>query len=260
MVVFFDIDGTIVDDETQIIPESAVRAVEALGKNGHLAVVNTGRPLGNIDPRVRAMAFGGWVCACGMEVWLDGQWLYRQLPDETLCGYIRDSIRQCRMQMLYEAEDGILTDGRWSMGPVAAKEAARMHKKGFAVREIDSLPRPEFVKFVTYDSPGGDRAEMIRRMEPYFTCIDRGGGMIEYVLKGCSKAHGMARLLDALDCPREQTLAIGDSTNDLPMFAGAGHTVCMGGGMEELKRQAEFVTASVLDDGIEKALKHYGLI
>ena len=32
MVVFFDIDGTIVDDDTQIIPESAVRAVERLGE------------------------------------------------------------------------------------------------------------------------------------------------------------------------------------------------------------------------------------
>ena len=30
MVVFFDIDGTIVDDATQIIPASAVRAVERL--------------------------------------------------------------------------------------------------------------------------------------------------------------------------------------------------------------------------------------
>ena len=29
MVVFFDIDGTIVDNQTQIIPESAILALEA---------------------------------------------------------------------------------------------------------------------------------------------------------------------------------------------------------------------------------------
>lgn len=260
MVVLFDIDGTIVDDESQIIPESAVRAVEALGRNGHLAVVNTGRPLGNIDPRVREMAFRGWICGCGMEVWLDEGWLFRTVPDAALCRCVRDSVRKCGMQVLYEAEDGLLTDGRWSLGPVAVKEAARMHKKGFPIREIDSLPDPAFVKFVTYDTPGCDRQEMVRRMEPWFTCIDRGWGMIEYMLKGCSKAAGMARLLEHLGCAREDTLAIGDSTNDLPMFSLAGHTVCMGGGMEELKREAEFVTASVLDDGIEKALKHFGLI
>ena len=81
MVVFFDIDGTIVDEETQLIPESTIRAVEQLKNNGHIAVVNTGRPMSHIDPRVRALDFSGWVCGCGMEVYLNGQWLYRKHPD-----------------------------------------------------------------------------------------------------------------------------------------------------------------------------------
>ena len=59
MVVFFDIDGTVVDEETQLIPESTVRAVEKLRENGHIAVVNTGRPLSHIDPRVRQLDFSG---------------------------------------------------------------------------------------------------------------------------------------------------------------------------------------------------------
>ena len=67
-------------------------------------------------------------------------------------------------------------------------------------------------------------------------------------------------LLRHLGISRGDTLAIGDSTNDRPMFAAAGHTACMGEGMEELKREAEFITAGVMDDGIEKALKHFGLI
>ncbi len=84
--------------------------------------------------------------------------------------------------------------------------------------------------------------------------------MIELILKGCSKAGGMERILRELGAAREDTLAIGDSTNDLPMFQFAGHTACMGGGMAELKAQSEFITDTVLNDGIEKALQHYGLI
>ena len=53
MVVFFDIDGTVMDYETQIIPESAVEAIRLLKKNGHLPIVNTGRPIGHVDPRVQ---------------------------------------------------------------------------------------------------------------------------------------------------------------------------------------------------------------
>ena len=50
----------------------------------------------------------------------------------------------------------------------------------------------------------------------------------------------------------------GDSTNDLPMFQTAAHSVCMGSGMEEAKQAAEYVTAPLLEDGVEKAMKHYG--
>ncbi len=261
MVVFFDIDGTIVDDESQVIPESTIRAVEQLGKNGHLAVVNTGRPFTHIDPRVRAMAFGGWVCGCGMEIRLNEETLSCHAPDLELCRYVRDSVRECGMQTLYETADGaILTDGPRSVHPTAVLEVTRMTAKGFAIREIDSLSEPKFMKLVTYDWPGCRREEFIHRMEPYFTCIDRGNTMLELVLKGCSKAGGMEELLRHLGVSREDTLAIGDSTNDLPMFRAAGHTACMGGGMEELKREAEFITATVMEDGIEKALKHFGLI
>ncbi len=131
---------------------------------------------------------------------------------------------------------------------------------GFPVREFDPGETPDFIKLVTYDTPGCCRKEFLEEMEKHYTCIDRGGTMLELVLKGCSKGAGMTCLLEKLGILRDQVLAIGDSTNDLPMFALAGHTVCMGGGMEELKAQAEYVTAPVLENGIEKALSHFGLI
>ena len=135
-----------------------------------------------------------------------------------------------------------------------------MEKKGFPVLEIDSLPEPRFIKLVTFDGEGSRHEDFKKAMEPYFTCIERGYTMLELVKKGCTKAAGMEILLHHLGISREDTLAIGDSTNDLPMFAAAGHTVCMGGGMEALKQQAEFVTDSVLNDGIQKALQHYHLL
>ena len=70
----------------------------------------------------------------------------------------------------------------------------------------------------------------------------------------------MELILRHLGVDAKDTLAIGDSTNDLPMFRLAGHTVCMGGGMDEVKRLCEYVTDPVMEDGIEKALEHYGLI
>ncbi len=260
MVVFFDIDGTIVDYATQQIPESTVRAVAKLRENGHLPVVNTGRPFSHIDPRVLKLDFAGFVCACGMETVLDGAFISRRKPSPELCRYVRDSIRACNMYVTYEAEGGaLILDGAWSDHPLAQHEATGMRGKGFPVPQMDSLPQPEFIKFCTYEKPHSNRAEFLKRMEPHFEVIDRVT-LLEFVTKGCSKAQGMLELLDHLGISREDTMAIGDSTNDSAMFAVAKHTVCMGEGMEELKREAEFVTANVMDDGIEKALQHFGLI
>ena len=260
MVVFFDIDGTIVDDASQVIPESAVRAIAQLRRNGHLPVVNTGRPYSHIDPRIRAMDFGAYIGACGMEILLEDQWISRCQPDDALCLLTRDAARECNMQIAYEADgSAIFLDGPWSIHPSAVKESGIMRQKGFRVEELEEQPKPQFVKFVTYTWEESRKEEFFRRMAPHYEIIERIT-LQEYVLKGCSKAGGMLKLMEHLGVNSRDTLAIGDSTNDLPMFEVAAHTVCMGDGMEALKEKAEYITAPVLEDGLEKALKHFGLI
>ena len=259
MVVFFDIDGTIIDEKTQQIPQSAIDAVATLTERGHIPVINTGRPYCHIDPRVRQMAFPAWVCGCGMEVLYQGNWLSRQHPGDDVCTFVIRRARECGMLTLYEAQEGaIVLDGSYALHPAIQLEKTRMAAKGFRIYTVEEHPR--FMKFLTWDAPGCRRQEFLKDMEPYFSPIDRGNTAVEYVTKGCSKAGGMELLLKALGVSREDTLAIGDSTNDLPMFRTAGHTVCMGGGMAELKAVSDYITAPVMEDGIAKALKHFGLL
>lgn len=259
-VVFFDIDGTIIDNESQIIPDSAIEAVKKLRENGHTPVVNTGRPYAQIDPRVRAMDFAAWICGCGLETKLNGQWLSRRTPSAELCAYVVRQARRYDLRPMYESEDGsIVYDPQLLGHPRQALEMTQMLGKGFPVCSIEA--HPTFQKFVSWDGDPKGTPLFHRAMEPYFEIITRGsGGFSEYVLKGNSKARGMEELLEYLGISRENTLAIGDSTNDLPMFSAAKHTACLGGGMKELKQVAEFVTAPVLEDGIAKALQHFGLI
>ena len=54
MVIFFDIDGTLMDEKSQILPRSAADAIASLVEKGHIPVVNTGRPYGHVDPRIKA--------------------------------------------------------------------------------------------------------------------------------------------------------------------------------------------------------------
>ena len=149
MVVFFDIDGTIIDEKTQEIPPSAVRAVARLAENGHMPVINTGRPYSHIDPRVKAMAFRGYVCGCGMEVRLGDRWLYRKKPDSALCAYVAEAVRKFDILPLYEGDDGTVMyePDCWEL-PFIREELDRMRKKGFRV--YPRQEHPDFMKFISF--------------------------------------------------------------------------------------------------------------
>lgn len=102
-IVFFDIDGTLIDDATQTLPESALEAVAALAAARHLAILNTGRPYSHIDPRVLQGTWDGCVCGCGMEVRAGNRTLHQVLPDPALCRRMRELVRACNLDPLFEA-------------------------------------------------------------------------------------------------------------------------------------------------------------
>lgn len=260
MVVFFDIDGTVVDYETQIIPESAVEAIRLLKKNGHLPIVNTGRPIGHVDPRVQKLDFSGWICSCGMELILDGEMIYQDYPSQEECQQILDLSHRCRMAIQTEGHDSLLFDADMPYHPLGLREAERLAAQGLRVEPFQNTNDHNFIKFVTYDTPGCDREGFLQGVAPYFDAITRANTMIEFIKKGHSKAEGMERFLKELHVPKEEIFAIGDSENDLPMFAMAGTTICLGDGVEDVKKVADYVTDPVLEDGVFNALRHFNLI
>ena len=260
MVLFFDIDGTLVDNASQVLPESTVRAIGALRSAGHVAIVNTGRPYSHIDPRVRALPCAGWVCSCGMEIRLEEKWLLRRDLGREMSRWVMEQVRKFNMQVIYEIEGGFLLDGEYSSLERIGRECRKLEGFGCSVWQTRDMEAPVIIKFVTFDGPNSRHPEFIAAMEPYFTCMERGKTMVEYVLKDYSKAAGMALVMQQLGVDPADSLAFGDSTNDISMFRAAGKGICMGDGMEEAKANAHYVTDTVLGDGIEKALIHFGLI
>lgn len=260
MVIFFDIDGTLVDDATQIIPTSTVEAMGALVAAGHIPVVNTGRPYSHVDQRIRDLPFAGFICAGGQEVLLQGRWLKKQtVPMDWLPEMIR-LVRENDLQVVYEADGGFYLDGEnSSKHPEIKIQSDLVRRNGCFVRDVSDGITDPVVKFCTFDVPGCNRMAFVERMLDRFEYINRRG-MAEFILKGNSKAAGMELVLGELNCPREMTMAFGDSGNDLPMLNAVAIGICMGNGVEEAKNAADFVTKTVLEDGIAHALKHFELI
>lgn len=261
MIVFFDIDGTLVSESApHIAPESAVRAIRIARENGHLMYINTGRTMNNVDQYIRDIGFDGYVCGCGTYIEAGGEVLfYRTVPKDT-CLEIASLMRKCDMSPVYERTDSFFHDDKCrELGGLKwLKEVLKNEGKDFS-RDI-SEEDFGFDKLVAWYDEKSDLELFKKGVEKDFDFIDRGRGFCELAVKGFSKATGIESVCKHHNVPVGETIAVGDSLNDLPMLQAAAHSVAMGKSHEGILKMAEFVTTPVMEDGIEHALRHYGLI
>jgi Cof subfamily protein (haloacid dehalogenase superfamily) len=132
-------------------------------------------------------------------------------------------------------------------------------------QQITSLPVNPYTA-IAYISLGdiakesGDIEAARKYFQSDYLVVIHGGLLLELIPKGFSKAEGIKRMLDKLGIRRENTYAFGDSMNDYEMLEYVQYGVAMGNSDERLLSVAAYVADTVENDGIYKALEHYGLI
>ena len=65
-----------------------------------------------------------------------------------------------------------------------------------------------------------------------------------------TKSHALAYLQKYLKVSKSQTMVIGDSNNDLPLFGQAGLSVAMANASDEVTKAADMTTTSVEQNGV----------
>ena len=78
--------------------------------------------------------------------------------------------------------------------------------------------------------------------------------------RGGDKGEGVKTVARHFGFPVEATMAFGDGGNDTRMLQVAGIGVAMGNANEPLKAVADYVTTSVDDDGVKRALEHWHVL
>ncbi|MBR2216650.1 MAG: HAD family phosphatase [Selenomonadaceae bacterium] len=81
----------------------------------------------------------------------------------------------------------------------------------------------------------------------------------EIVNPGVTKASGIARLAEKLGVSIEETMAIGDGDNDIPMLKAVGKSVAMGNATPEVKAVCDYETDVCEANGFAKAIEKYVL-
>lgn len=258
-IIFFDIDGTLLDEETATVPQSTIQAISQARKNGYICVINTGRPISTIDQKVKDIGFDGYICGCGTYIEYHHQNIFHtELPYDLRKKVIQMTF-ECKIETVLEGKNGVyFLENNYQ--PLICQFQQRYIDEEFNVGIYNQHDVVMFDKFAAWYDENADIERFKDFLEPYFEIIQRDVNFIEVVPKGYSKATGIQTLIDYLHIPLEQTISIGDSTNDLPMLSYTKESVAMGNSHPLLFDLVTYRTKHIKANGIEHALKHFHII
>jgi HAD-superfamily hydrolase, subfamily IIB len=260
-LVFFDIDGTLIDSLKGInaIPSSTIKSLKSLNKKGHRSFIATGRCESFIVDSVLAYPFDGFVTCNGGYVSYQGECIIKHpIPLKAMEVAIEFARINNTILYLESSEKIYVVNGHklehldferiWQM-----KHSIQVHD--FNVENIET-----YIGMMLMN----DESEfplLYQTLSPYFD-VQRHPNQLSFdlTLKNVSKAVGIKSLVDKLGYNLEDVFAFGDGNNDLEMIELVGCGIAMGNAVETLKNIANYITTDIDNAGIEKALIKYGLI
>jgi len=216
-IIFFDIDGTLLNEKTFTVPESAKEAIKKTQDNGHLAFINTGRPIIEIDDCIKELNFDGYVCGCGTYIEFRNKELFHRSLGINLSKQIVTKLRDYNIDGILEGKNGVYYDMNISSEEVL-RIKTRHIKEGFYTGQTFDDPEIDFDKLVIWTNEFSNFEAFRSEFEDILEFIHRGENFYEVIPLEFSKASGIKHLIEHLDIPHENIYAIGDSTNDLSML------------------------------------------
>lgn len=213
-LVFFDVDGTLLFKNTEFA-KSDVDSLIRLQKEGHEIFLNTGRSRSILPKELLAkVKFDGFICG-SVYIEYHGKVLHRAcIDDESLRGFCRYA-KESGISLLLEGEKQSYGINGGCFHPcIDITEALE-----------DCLVDPSFMR-VTKLTADCDIPKRVAVRFPNIRCINFKG-YSEQIVAGYSKAFGMKLLCDKLSVPYTNTVAFGDSVNDIEMLKFASKGVIM---------------------------------
>jgi Cof subfamily protein (haloacid dehalogenase superfamily) len=243
-LIAIDLDGTLVAPDNTISAEN-IEAIERAIRQGATVAIVTGRPYVAADtvarrlglPSVPLVAFNGAV----IRQPNNGEMLRSFCVPADLAEEVVEQCVQDGVHLHYYLADVlyVTADNEWSRAYCERNEMTCE-----VVPDMSRFVGSEPVKLLGADAPEriDELLERYRRRWHGRLYVTRSmPEYVEFMPPQVSKGIALDWLIDFYGIDREDTMAIGDSMNDVPMLERAGHPVAMPDGVEELKQLAEFV-------------------
>ena len=272
--VFLDVDGTLIDDYGQV-PESAVRAVREARTRGHLVFLCTGRSMVELTPSVHGVEVDGYVLSSGAYVQVGPDVLLHQQLTPEAVRHVADFFDAHGGGYFFQAHDAVYASPasrdllRSIVAASVASDPAFAEVDHGLLTYVDTItvdvdPRTMLMtKAIFFESVVG--VDDLRTEFPEFLIVPAsvtvfGANAGEMTIPGIHKATGIDVVLDHVGVDLADTIAIGDSYNDLEMLEHVAVGIAMGDAPQAVRDMADETTAPTTEDGIRIAFLRHGLI
>lgn len=255
--LFFDIDGTLKDLKYHKIPESTTIALREAKLRGNKIFIATGRSNTIVDlPGLPKEVIDGYVALNGAVCLADGRPVsLTKIPAETVKA-LSEICKERKLTALFITIDGMKV-ANCDAGFIKGFQEF-FHLQPIAETDFDSMYDKDIYQMTVFFD-----VEVEKELKPQFPDLEFNRwfpSFADITYTGVDKALGLGVMARHFDIPIEDTIAFGDGGNDIPMLKAAGIGVAMGNASDEVKANADYVTARVDDDGIYKALKALEII
>lgn len=270
-IIFLDIDGTLISFNGSL-SEKTREALKRAKEAGHTLMLCTGRTRCQIQEELLSEGlFDGMVAAAGAYIEYEGKEIYRKTIEPKLLERLVRNLKQENVALiLMEKEHLYSSHEDWEVIkssferqiPGALEKLEETMGNVVLLENYNSLPIVEKVIFEDAPCPfeqvveaAGASFDVIP--SSFHQEVVRSG---EISNAGVTKATGIERVLTHLEMKKEDTVAFGDSYNDIEMLDFAAVGVAMGNAPEDVKKAADMVTEDVDKDGLYLGFEKLGLI
>ncbi|MBO9129172.1 Cof-type HAD-IIB family hydrolase [Bacillus sp. 165] len=279
-LIALDLDGTTLNSTKEISDEN-IGAIKKAQQQGHIVMILSGRSQTSINEQ---LAKYGLDCPVGgnngTAIYVNGKLVELNSLSPTQNQKVAVEIEKEYVPYNISTNKGIFAPRNWSerlesvllSGRVPEEYYENKHYKMFTtpphvyghsffdqVEEIINNKDFTVQKFLILGLDPEQKKRMQQNLQSIEETYVAGSSPfnLEVTHFNGNKGYGLKVMARYFNIPLEDTVAIGDENNDIPMFNAAGLSIAMGNAEEEVKKHSDIVTLSNDEHGVAYAIERY---
>ena len=266
----FDIDGTLLDNNSKVTYESR-EALKKLDDAGIKVVLASGRVFPSIKYNQKLLGITGPIVATnGSLISLDGREVYKSYYiEDNILKKLYEFCLEYKMDFHFYDEDNYYTN-RLNLDRIKHLKIDNDFGMNYQVDLIIKNDPVSYLinqgkKAIKFQISGIDEKEISKEKiidllekdfgeDLYITAS--GDSLLEIGNKNATKWTSIEEICDKLGIYTNEVAAIGDAYNDIPMVKGAGLGFAMGNAKDKLKEVADVIVADNESGGALEAVNY----